>query len=222
MATESSSRAFAGNGSTVAFETGFRFDANSHLTVTLTASGVTTTKTEGTHYSVTGAGVAAGGTVTMVTAPASGETLTISRNTPILQEVDLRPNGGYLPDTIEESMVDKIFRIVQENRRRIAALEAITTPAVVTSSLVFVDTTFTTDSEGKEIDFPYTIAVTGGSTATGCWAVRLRNNTTPAEVFDSPAAVQWAPGAGNNITLLACQGLLPNTSYTLRLAVVIP
>ena len=71
----------AGDGSATAFTFPYLFFAADDLKVILVvdSTGVETTKTLTTHYTVTGAGVAAGGTVTMGSAPASGETLVIIR-----------------------------------------------------------------------------------------------------------------------------------------------
>ena len=221
---ETSSRSFNGNDATTEFATLFRFIDSAHLTVTLTdASDVDTVQTEGVDYTVTGEDDADGGTITMVTAPATGETLTIERNTPILQEVDIRPTGQFLSEDIE-GMFDKLTLIAQENRRRIEALEALgaTLTDSATADITFVDKTFLSDATAVEDGFPLSVAVTGGSTATGAWAVRLRNLDDGAEVFDEPPAIQWAPGAGDTISLTHVAGLKPGTNYTLRLAVVIP
>jgi hypothetical protein len=220
--TESSSRTSQGNDVTTTFPTGFLFFDNAHITVTLIdEDGVETELTENTHYTLTGAGETAGGDVEMVTPPASGESLYIERNTPILQEVDLRPNGRYLPDTLE-GMADKLTLIAQENRRIAESAAAIAAPAeIAAGTIVFADKTFLT-GDSVEDSFPMNVTVAGGSTGTGFWAVRLRNLDDAAEVFNEPPAIQAAPGAGDNVSLKFCAGLKPNTNYTLRIAAVIP
>ena len=66
-----------GNGVTTVFPTTFIFDSASDLVVVLTdTNGVDTTQTITTHYTVTG-GAGSTGTVTMLTAPATGQYLTI-------------------------------------------------------------------------------------------------------------------------------------------------
>ncbi|NDB70446.1 MAG: hypothetical protein EB015_21050, partial [Methylocystaceae bacterium] len=57
---------YTGNGSTTAFTVPFYFLDNTHVTVysTVISTGVTTTLTLGTDYTLTGAGVSTGGTVT--------------------------------------------------------------------------------------------------------------------------------------------------------------
>lgn len=95
---------YNGNGVTTAFTVPFRFLDNTHLQVIRTsAAGVDTTLVLSTDYTVTGAG-AATGTITMVTAPASGEKLTIVRSMPFSQQIDL-VNGDPLPaETLEAGL----------------------------------------------------------------------------------------------------------------------
>lgn len=220
--TESSSITFNGNGATTAFPTGFRFIETSHLTVQLTSGGVTTTLTEGTHYTVDGADEQDGGTVNMVTAPAVGETLYIERNTPILQSVDLRPSGPYLADDIEE-MHDYRCLVEQELRRDVDALIALGDLTDITAAnFSFVSKDFTTDADDVESTFPLSVAVVGGSTATDAWATYLQNRDDPSERFDAPPSIQWEPGAGDTISVKMVSGLKPGTAYRLRIGVKIP
>lgn len=105
---------YNGNGSTVEFTVSFYFLDQSHLSVILTdSSGNDTTQTITTHYTVTGAGDESGGTVTMVTAPASGEKLTIIRNVPLTQATDYVENDPFPADTHEEAL-DKLTMISQQ------------------------------------------------------------------------------------------------------------
>jgi hypothetical protein len=105
---------YSGNGSTQAFAVSFYFLANSQLLVVLRSStGIETTQVLGTNYTVTGAGVLTGGTVTMTVAPASGTTLVISRNVPLTQETDLQPNDRLPAETLEQS-IDKLTMITQQ------------------------------------------------------------------------------------------------------------
>lgn len=105
---------YSGNGVTQAFAVPFYFLASSQLLVVLrSSSGVETTQVLGTNYTVTGAGVLTGGTVTMTAAPASGTTLVISRNVPLTQETDLQPNDRLPAETLEQSL-DKLTMIAQQ------------------------------------------------------------------------------------------------------------
>lgn len=93
-----------GNGVTTAFSTGFRFLDEDHLVVLLVSSdGTEATQTLGSDYTVTGEGDKVG-TVTMTTAPASGETLVIYNDPDILQEVDYKENDAFPAETHEEAL----------------------------------------------------------------------------------------------------------------------
>lgn len=119
VSTTTSKVSYAGNGSTVAFAVNFYFLQNTDLKVTLrSALGVETVKTYGTDYTVSGAGVDSGGTVTMTTAPASGEKLVISRNAPLTQLVDYQPNDPF-PATTHEQALDKLTMITQQQQEQL-------------------------------------------------------------------------------------------------------
>lgn len=82
------------------------FDSSElEVKVRVDATGVSTTQTITTQYSVSG-GAGATGSVTMVTAPATGETLTIRRVMPLTQTADLVNNDTQDAEVVED-MVDK-------------------------------------------------------------------------------------------------------------------
>jgi hypothetical protein len=110
---------YAGNGSTTAFSVPYYFLENGHLQVILSVSGVNTVQTITTNYTVTGAGNPAGGTVTMLVAPAAGTQLTIVRDVPATQETDYTANDPF-PAESHERALDKLTMLVQENDERIA------------------------------------------------------------------------------------------------------
>lgn len=216
---ETSSIEYSGDGARVDFPTTFSFGGESDLTVEVDD----VVQTLDVNYTVDGAGdPEPGGTVTFISgAPANGSTVAITRNTPITQLTNFVTSGPFAAATITRA-VDKLTRICQSLKRRVEELEAITTPAAIAAgSIVFADKTFLT-GDNVEASFPMNVAIAGGSTGTGFWAVRLRNLDDPTEVFDEPPAIQGAPGVGNNVSLKFCAGLKPNTNYTLRVAAVIP
>ncbi len=105
---------FSGNGVTTAFATGFQFDNEADIQVILRASGGTeTVQTLTTHYTVSGAGNSAGGTVTMVTAPASGEKLRIVRSLDYTQGTDYT-EGTAFPAATHEAALDKLTQLTQQ------------------------------------------------------------------------------------------------------------
>lgn len=109
---------FAGNGATTAFSYPKYFQVAADLVVILrvNSTGVETTKTITTHYTVSGTTVngvyANGGTVTMLTAPATGETLIIYADPALTQGVDLEENDS-LPAEVVEQALDKSILIAQ-------------------------------------------------------------------------------------------------------------
>jgi len=114
----SSNRAqYATNGTTGPWTVPFYFLDNSHIQVIHTdSSGNETVLTLTTHYSVTGAGVQAGGTVTTVTAysttvPASY--ITVLRNVPALQQTDY-VDGDKFPAATHEQALDKLTMLIQQ------------------------------------------------------------------------------------------------------------
>lgn len=108
---------YAGNGATVAFSVPWRFleDAALLVLVRTDATGAVVTKTLATHYSVTGAGDPLGGTLTMVAAPETGETLFIIHDPELLQELDLAP-AAVLPVELLERALDLATHQQQRTR----------------------------------------------------------------------------------------------------------
>ena len=106
---------YSGNGSTTVFAYAFKALDQAHLVVTLTvtATGVEAIKSITTHYTVSGVGDDGGGNVTMVTAPAVGETLTITRAIPQTQTTDLVNRGAVQPAVIETAL-DRGVQMVQD------------------------------------------------------------------------------------------------------------
>lgn len=87
---------YKGNGETSAFPIPFYFSDNSHIRVVLTENDRDTEITTG--YSITGS------TLTMSTAPLSGQKLTLFRWLPITQGVQLTNQGSYHPAVVEGAL----------------------------------------------------------------------------------------------------------------------
>lgn len=105
---------YSGNGTTTVFSYTFEVQDEAHLVVTLAdATGVETVQVLNTDYTVSGVGNANGGQITMSTAPAPTYTLTISRNVPITQEVDLENRRSVAPEVLEDAY-DKLTQIAQD------------------------------------------------------------------------------------------------------------
>lgn len=100
---------YTGDGSNTGFAVNNKFFADSDLEVY--EDGVLQTLT--THYTVTGAGNDAGGTVTFVSAPANNAEVTIIRNVPDTQTTDL-PAAGAFPSTSVEDALDRRTVVSQQ------------------------------------------------------------------------------------------------------------
>jgi hypothetical protein len=111
VSTTTSRVEYAGNGSTTAFSVPFYFLASGDLKVY--KAGVLQTLT--THYTVSGAGNPAGGTVTFLSAPATGQTVVVFRDPALTQNTDYVPNDPF-PAESHERALDRLTMIAQRNR----------------------------------------------------------------------------------------------------------
>ncbi len=113
---------YAGNGSSTEFAFNFPLpgDDTSDLTVILrlVSTGVPTTLTETTHYTVTATNneFASGGTVTTVATYSSDYTLTIRRDSPDTQEADITTDSGVLRKAVLEGAIDKNTMLIQQQQ----------------------------------------------------------------------------------------------------------
>ena len=114
VAAEGTRYNYSGNGSTTIFSFPRPFAANGDLKVYLVAaSGVATLQTFSTHYSVSGAGDPSGGLVTFLTAPPTGQTVLIYRDTTATQGLDLDA-VTVLPPTSLEAALDRSILLINE------------------------------------------------------------------------------------------------------------
>lgn len=157
VSTTTSRIDYTGNGATLIFAVPFPFIENTDLVVlrTVIATGISTTLTLDSvgadGYSVTGAGTGTG-SVTVVTAPASTERLSIIRSVPQTQDADFVPNDDLPAETLEGAL-DKAVMLIQQNSERLD--RAITLPQSVSG--------FSTELPIPTAD--YLIAVNPTSTA---------------------------------------------------------
>jgi hypothetical protein len=121
LTTTANRKDYAGNGVTTVFSFPYKFFDEDDLTVIEVdgASGAETVKTITTHYTVSGAGDANGGTVTMLSPPASGKKLVILREVELTQEVDLVDNDP-LPSASLEEMVERTLMGVQQQQETLS------------------------------------------------------------------------------------------------------
>lgn len=113
LSTETTKVQYSGNDSTTEFAVTFNYWDDADLRVILLdAGGTETVQTITTHYTLVGGG-GGPGTLTMVTAPATGETLTIKSDISDVQNTSF-PLGGKFPSTSVEEQFDKTVRMVQQ------------------------------------------------------------------------------------------------------------
>tara|TARA_R110000772_G_scaffold142527_2_gene252184 strand:- start:135 stop:2261 length:2127 start_codon:yes stop_codon:yes gene_type:complete len=112
ISTAAAPLSYAGNGSTTAFAVTWAYKAKSHVVATLRNSlGVETVQVITTNYTLTDAGTS--GTLTMIVAPATGETLVITSEPPNTQETDI-PLGGSFPASSVEDALDLASQVSQK------------------------------------------------------------------------------------------------------------
>src|SRR5574340_1714519 len=111
---------FTCNGATTAFPIDYSFIASTDLVVTrtLTSTGAVTTLVSGTDYTVTGSTL----TTTGLSSPcATGNTLAITRNTPLTQPVALSTSSALSPKTLEKAYDRAMMAIQDEKTARSSA-----------------------------------------------------------------------------------------------------
>ena len=122
ISSTTTKNSYSGNGSTTAFAYSFYIPASTDIQVIVRSStGTETVKAEGTgstNYSITGVGSASGGNITFVTAPASGETVVLRRNTAKTQSTDYVANDPFPAETHEDAL-DKLTIIGQDLQEQI-------------------------------------------------------------------------------------------------------
>jgi hypothetical protein len=107
---------YTGDGVTTVYAYDFPIQQTSHLRVTkaTTASPpVETTLTEGVDYSVSGAGSATGGNVTLTAAITNGHHLTFRRILTLNQQTDIRNQGAFFPEIHEDAFDQFVMMIMQ-------------------------------------------------------------------------------------------------------------
>lgn len=107
---------YTGNGVTTVFAYSFLV----LLAGDLAAKVGGTVKTQGVDFTVSGAGVSSGGSVTFTTAPASGARVELYRETALARVTDYQDNGDLLAETVNRDF-DRIWLAMQEQGRDIGS-----------------------------------------------------------------------------------------------------
>ena len=107
---------YSGDGSTTTFSYTFKIFQDSDIQVIIRSStGTETIKTLTTHYTVTGAGVAGGGSVVFTSGniPTSTQTVVLRRNIPQTQSIDYIANDPFPAESHEEGL-DRATMAIQQ------------------------------------------------------------------------------------------------------------
>ena len=106
---------YSGNGTLNTFNYTFKILPDSDLQVIISASANETVKTLTTHYTVTGAGNANGGTIVFTTGntPSATETVVIRRAVPQTQAIDYIANDPFPAESHEEGLDRSMMSIQQ-------------------------------------------------------------------------------------------------------------
>ncbi len=149
IATQTSKAAFSGNGVSAVFPLPFPFLRNADIKVLLLHDGYETPLEQGTHYALSGAGSAAGGSLTLQVPPATGQTLVAYRAPDIVQEVDYVENSAFPAET-HEAALDLLTMICQSLQEQIdrAVLYPVSTPEddILDSRTFLISTTQSRDA----------------------------------------------------------------------------
>jgi len=117
ISTATASASYTGNGATQIFPVPFYFLVDTDLKVSkkVAATGVVSVLTLNSDYTVSDAGDQAGGSITTLAVPASGDLLFIERNVSAVQETAYPVNSPF-PAASHEKALDRLTMIAQQLR----------------------------------------------------------------------------------------------------------
>lgn len=210
VSANNSRLSYNGNGATVAFAAPY-FLANTDLKVYVGGA----LKTLTTDYSVSGAGVSSGGTVTFVTAPPAGTgNVVILRDPDQLQATQL-PSNDPFPSKAVETAMDKLTMLVQRCRdllsRSFTLPDSDTSGASTTVPSPAANMALKWNSSGTGLTNS-TYDPDAGTAAAASSASAAAASATSAS-GSATAAAGSATAAGNSATAAAASAAaLPNVS----------
>lgn len=188
----------------------FRIDNETDLLVieTDTVTGADLTKTVNTHYTVSGVGLDAGGSVTFISPhqPALGKRLTLARHVTATQTTDI-PLNGPLPSDAVEQMMDKLaFLAQQQNRALDHAIKTPITdtnpPAALPAKEVRAEKYFIFDSNGDPAFVSTAIAGTTPVSSFMATVVDDSNADTAIKTLADGATAETVIASGDQFLLL--------------------
>lgn len=110
---------YSGNGVTTSFTIPFYFINDADIQVSVNDGTTPTDLILGTDYTLSGAGVETGGTLTTVSPVASGSEIAILRNVPYKQEMDI-PENDIFPSQNMERALDRLTMQTQQLAEQVA------------------------------------------------------------------------------------------------------
>ena len=113
--TSTAQAQYTGNGTTQIFAIPFYFlvDTDIKISKKAAATGTVSVLTLNSDYTLTGAGNGAGGSATLVVAPASGDQILIERNVVAVQQTAY-PSNSVFPSASHEQALDRLTMLVQQ------------------------------------------------------------------------------------------------------------
>lgn len=111
---------YVGNGVTDTFDYGFKiFSETDLLIIVRDLADVETTLAFPTDFNVTGVGVESGGTITLIDGALTEDChISIKRRLPLTQDTDLRNQGAYYPEDLEDQL-DRLVMITQQLQEQV-------------------------------------------------------------------------------------------------------
>ena len=152
ISTTTVKNSYSGDGSTATFNYTFKVLADTDLTVIIRNNlGTETTKTLSTHYTITGVGDAAGGSITFTAGniPSATETVVLIRDTAQTQSIDYIANDPFPAETHEEGL-DRSVILSQELQEEVDRSIKISRTNTMTSTEFTVGPT---ERAGKFLSF---------------------------------------------------------------------
>jgi hypothetical protein len=197
IASTTSKVSYNGSGTVGPFPVTFKFTKDADITATKRAStGAETVLTLTTDYTLTGAGDASGGALTLVAALAVGESLVIARVPGILQEVDYVENSAFPAET-HEGALDLLTMICQSLQEQV-------------DRAVKVEISSTTDPDDLLAELAADVVSAAASAATATTQAGLATTNGAAQVALAAAQVALAEDAKD--AAVVAQGLAEDAS----------
>ncbi len=215
ISSTTSKNTYNGNGITTVFAYTFRILDDDEILVQLknTSTGVLTTQVKTTNYTVSGVGESAGGNITFLVSPASGNIIVLTRNAEFLQPDDYNEYDAFPAATLETDL-DRVTILAQQLKEGLdrsikidSAVSGVTVtlPTPVASKLLAWNSGATAIEYVVGTDLIESYVVTG---TTGVLAV-----TGP-----STASLRTLTGTSNEITVLNGTGVSGDPTFSLPTA----